>query len=811
MNGNDLKAEFDAVFTALREEFTRERAPPGLWERVETTLRRLETAYKKQHDADEKAHVLSESGLREREEMIREQLQEIETIYETAPVGLGLLDTDLRFLRINERLAEMNGIPAADHLERSIPELLPELGSQAKAIVRRIQATGKPALNMEVSGETPAQPGVHRHWVEHWYPLQAPDGSIRAINIVVEEVTGKRAIERTLQESEKQYRSLVNNLSEGVWVVDEHADTLFVNPQMAEMLGYTVEEMKGRNLGEFLSENTRQKLSEDEFERLKISRESEERVFICRGGQRICVLISTSPFFDEEGHFKGTVAGVLDITERKRTEEDVRETKEFLESLIAYANAPIIVWDRDLKITRFNRAFEHLTGRSESEMIGQHLRTLFPSETADSSLMRIQETLAGERWETVEIPVLGARGTIRTVLWNSASIFSPDGSLRAVIAQGSDISERKQVEEDLRASLERLEYTQRAARIGFWDWNMITETLVWSPEFYEQFGLSPSAKASFETWLSVVHTDDREHAMATINQSIEDRESLESEYRIILPDGQERWINALGDTIYDADDRPIRMSGVCIDITEHKKSEDALIRYANNLQQSNRDLEQFAYVASHDLQEPLRTVVSFSQLLKRRYGDKLGKDADEYIGFIVDAGNRMQAQIHDLLEYSRVSTRGQEITQVESETVLEEAKKDLQTKIRRSGAIITHDPLPAVLADASQLRQVFQNLLSNAIKFSQVGSTPKIHISAKSLGDRWQFSVRDNGIGIEPEFAERIFVIFQRLHTRSEYPGTGIGLAICKRIIDRHEGEMWVESEPGAGSTFHFTVPALPE
>jgi PAS domain S-box-containing protein len=247
------------------------------------------------------------------------------------------------------------------------------------------------------------------------------------------------------------------------------------------------------------------------------------------------------------------------------------------------------------------------------------------------------------------------------------------------------------------------------------------------------------------------------------------------------------------------------------DITEQRQAEDALKRYAVNLQQSNRDLEHFAYVASHDLQEPLRTMVSFSQLLKRRYGNQLGKDADEYIGFIVDAGTRMQAQIHDLLEYSRVSTRGQEMTRVESEAAFDEAVKNLQSKIRRSGAKITRDPLPPVLADVSQLRQVFQNLFSNAIKFSQVGTVPEIHVSVKSLGDQWQFSVQDNGIGIAPEFVDRIFVIFQRLHTRTEYPGTGIGLAICKKIIDRHGGEIWVESEPGVGSTFHFTIPALSE
>jgi PAS domain S-box-containing protein len=684
MNGKDLKEVCDPALTSLKEEFAREGGSPGLWEKVEAQFRELEKQYitqlEEQYLTDDKLHMLSEADLWEREELIRAQLQEIETIYATAPVGLAVLDTDLRYLRVNKMLADINGISATDHLRRTVRDVVPSLADQAEAIVLRILETREPVLNLEFSGETSAQPGVLRHWVEQWYPLHAPDGKIRAINVVVEEVTKQKRIEGELRKSEKRFRSLVNNLTEGVWVVDEHADTLFVNPQMAEMLGYAVNEMKGRNLGMFLDPESRMKLSEDNFRRLKMPRQLEDRIFIRKDGRRICALISTSPFIDENENFQGVIAGVLDITERKRAEEEMRETKEYLENLITYANAPIIVWDKNLQITRFNQAFERLTGRSESEMIGQHLRTLFPAATADYSLMSIQDTLGGERWEIVEIPIIGADGTTRTVLWNSASIFNPDGSLRAVIAQGYDITERKQAEE-------------------------------------------------------------------------------------------------------------------------------ALERYADDLRTSNKDLEQFAYIASHDLQEPLRTVVSYSQLLKRRYGNKLGEDADEFIGFIVDAGTRMQAQILDLLEYSRVSTRGQEMARVESEMILEEAVKNLQARIRRSGAVINHDPLPTVLADATQLQQLLQNLLSNAIKFSKKDTVPEIHISAKSLGDRWQFSVRDNGIGIDSQFQERIFVIFQRLHTLKEYPGTGIGLAICKRIIDRHGGEIWVEAEPGVGSTFHFTLP----
>ena len=223
------------------------------------------------------------------------------------------------------------------------------------------------------------------------------------------------------------------------------------------------------------------------------------------------------------------------------------------------------------------------------------------------------------------------------------------------------------------------------------------------------------------------------------------------------------------------------------------------------LGRSNADLQQFAYVASHDLQEPLRMVSSYTQLIARRYKGKLDADADEFIAFAVDGANRMQRLILDLLAYSRVNTAGRQFEPTAMETVLKAALNNLTNAVKESQAIITHDPLPAVMGDDKQLAQLFQNLLSNAVKFGGA-QPPRIHISAKQTDGEWLFSVRDHGIGLDPQYADRIFVIFQRLHTREEYPGTGIGLAICKKIVERHGGRIWVESELGKGATFYFTM-----
>lgn len=321
---------------------------------------------------------------------------------------------------------------------------------------------------------------------------------------------------------------------------------------------------------------------------------------------------------------------------------------------------------------------------------------------------------------------------------------------------------------------------------------------------------------------NIIHPEDRPLFLNHI-KNLQDASHEGMEFKIVSKSGQIRWLAHICSPLY----MQHKFLGRRIsnrDITDRKNAEEELRKYrehleelveqrtaklkkmADELTRSNKDLKEFAYVVSHDLKEPLQVIKGFLMLFKKRYKDKLDEKANEIIRFTVDGAKRMQELIKDLLEYSQVGTKGKEFKPADCSLILNKAISNLKVSIEENGAVVTHDILPTVMADAIQLSSLFQNLIGNAIKFHG-SEAPMVHISTERKGDEWLFSVRDNGIGIDPKFADRIFAVFQRLHSSDEYPGTGIGLAICKKIVEHHGGRIWVESEPGKGATFYFTIP----
>ncbi len=509
-----------------------------------------------------------------------------------------------------------------------------------------------------------------------------------------------------------------------------------------------------------------------------------------------------------------------EIAERRRTEALLQKTTALQRAILDSANYSIISTAVDGTIQTFNKAAERWLGYTEAEVVGTTTPAIIHDrdEVADRAQVLSQE-LGVDIEPGFEAFVAKTRiGEIDQREWTyirkDGSRFPVELSVTALrdesnhttgfLGIGSDITERKQTLAALQESEARLQAFVDNAGSVIYIKNIQGRYILINRQYEALFHLKKEVvqdQTDYDIFPQDIADTFRQNDLRVLAAG----KALESEELAPQDDGLHTYLS-IKFPLLDALGIPYAVCGISTDITERKRSEKALARQTEELARSNEELERFAYVASHDLQEPLRMVVSYLQLLERRYQGQLDATANEFIGYAVDGASRMQTLIRDLLSYSRVGTRTQAFALTDSAAMVDKAIANLQMAIAESSAIITHDPLPEVMVDASQFAQLFQNLMGNAIKFHGE-QPPQIHVSAERIADGWQFSVRDNGIGIEPEYTERIFVIFQRLHRRADYPGTGIGLAICKKIVERHGGRLWIESELGQGSVFYFTIP----
>lgn len=359
--------------------------------------------------------------------------------------------------------------------------------------------------------------------------------------------------------------------------------------------------------------------------------------------------------------------------------------------------------------------------------------------------------------------------------------------------------------EHRRKSEEKMNDAQQLAQLGSWEWDVVHNTIAWSEELYRIYGKDKeNFEANYENYLECIHPEDREYVNAIVNKAFDDHRPLNFFHRIILSNGDERILHGRGKLTIDSQNIVIGINGTAQDVTERKRDEKKLNRYTIELELKNKELAQFAYAASHDLQEPLRTISNFSKLLAKKLENSPDDDLKKYIHVITGGANRMSNRIYDLLEYTRIENDTSR-SKTDCTKLVKEVLSDLSALIEESDAEIHVEELPVIIS--GNLTMVFQNLIINAIKFRREGIQPKLTISALEEEGQHLFKVKDNGIGIEKDYYDRIFIIFQRLHKRTEYEGTGIGLSLCKKIIEMQGGSIWVESEIGKGSTFYFTIP----
>jgi PAS domain S-box-containing protein len=725
-----------------------------------------------------------------------------------------LLDTHGTILSINDTFAQSLGKPPKELIGKVLWTFFPpEVYERRKKLFDEALASGEMVR-------------IEREQNDRWYdvivnPIFDESGTIIRVAIIVRDITERKRAEEALQESESWFRSLIENATDIIVVLDVTGHIRYASPSVKRVGGYDPVDLVGRHVLEITHPEDVSTVVEamasaraQPFVRLNF----EVRIRDIEGGWH--TLDVTGANLLEEKAVQGFVVNARDITERKRAEEALRESEARYRTLVETALDIVLIHDQE-KILYINPTGLNLLGASRpDEILGKSpLEIVHPD-----SLERVRENIAmdlrGDASPTTQLQLLRLDGTH---LWvEGKGVTTCIDGKPAVQVIMRDITERKRTEQRM---LQILEEKREMAQSLESEREILetimenTDTLLAYLDYNFNFVRANKTYVahsgySREDLIGRNHFDlfpDPE------NQEIFERARNAGEpiHYIAKPfhynNQPERGVTYWNWSLVPVKDAEGYIQGFAfslVDVTEERRTEEKLRELAENLKRSNEDLERFAFISSHDLQEPLRTMVTFSQLLDRRYTGKLDPDADEYLHYIVNAGKRMQNLVQDLLEYSRINTKGGDFCSTVTTAVLEDALTFVHAKAEENRATITYDPLPAVTADPTQLRQVFSNLISNAIKFGKPGVPPVIHISAKKQDGMVQVSVADNGIGIEPQYYDRIFVIFQRLHGMDAYEGTGIGLAIVKRIIDRHGGRIWVESEPGKGSTFHFTVPA---
>jgi PAS domain S-box-containing protein len=527
--------------------------------------------------------------------------------------------------------------------------------------------------------------------------------------------------------------------------------------------------------------------------------------------------------------FFGTLLGVLialgagwivfhDIAVRKQGEEHLAQMEARYRGLLEAAPDAMVVVNPGGEIVLLNVQAERQFGYNRNELAGQKVSSIIPKGFAERLIAdgtrSAADALAQQIGTGIELIGRRKEGSQFPIEIMLSPLESAEGIL--VTAAIRDISVRKTAEKHLAEMVRELSIKHRLLDSVVEG----TTDLIYIRDLENRFTLANSACAKLfgRSVPEVVGRSMREllpndsyDAVAQSDQEIVHAGATCTIEEVAEIDGIPRLFLTTKGPYRDADLKIIGTIGISREITERKKAEERLVKTVAELKRSNEELQQFAYVASHDLQEPLRMVASYTQLLAKRYKGRLDSDADEFIAFAVDGCNRMQGLIQDLLAYSRAGATGKALCDVSGEDALQAALTNLRITIEQSRAVVSHDSLPVIKTDETQLTQVLQNLIGNAIKYRSA-EVPRVHVSATKIGgNEWTFSVRDNGLGIAPQYFERIFILFQRLHGRNEFEGTGIGLAICKKVLERLGGRIWVESQLEKGSTFYFALPERSE
>jgi len=722
-------------------------------------------------------------------------------------------DAQLRITAWNKAAERMYGWKAAEALGKGPAEMstLGYHGIEQVEILARLKKEGQIRLETVQTNKQ----GKRMEVEVTATALRDENGVITGFVSINRDTSERRRSEEDLRSIRNYLESLVNYANAPIIVWDPSFRITRFNHAFERMTGYGSDEVLGRELSMLFPEDAR----EGALEKIKQTLEGEhwESVEIPirkkDGGTRWALWNSANIYAEDGKTLMATIAQGQDITERRDGEEDLRETRKYLENLINYANAPIIVWDTSFRITRFNRTFERLTGYSSSEVVGQELSALFPKGSRNESLRKIGKTLSGEYWESVEVPVLRKDGAVRIALWNSANIYAEDGkTLVATIAQGQDITERKHAEEALRSTRNYLENLLDYSNAPVIVWDPSFRITRFNHAFERLTGYWAEEVIGKELSMLFPETTTAS-SLEKISETLSGRYWESVEIPILRKDGKTRvalWNSA---NIY-ADDGKTLVATIAqgLDITHRKEDEErmhalneSLERQTLELEAVNKELEAFNYSVSHDLRAPLRALDGYSLVLLETYEDKLDEKGKEHLNHIRQASQRMGQLIDDLLRLSRITRDKMNWERVNLSSIAHAVIKDFQAASPDRKVEVKIEGDLMMEGDPRLLRVVMENLLGNAWKFTGRTDHPKIEFGSTIKDGQKVFYVKDNGAGFDMAHVNKLFNPFQRLHSAKEFPGTGIGLATAMRVIARHGGRIWAESQVGQGATFYFT------
>jgi PAS domain S-box-containing protein len=787
-----------------------------------------------------------------------EELQKSEERYrlivETANEGIWLTDSAYNTTFVNRKMADMLGHAPEEMLGHNVTEFMYSI--DLPDLEEKMQRRRQGFL------DTYEWRFCHPDGSERWMhisvtPLKECNITFSGFLAMLTDITERKRTEIALQESERKYRNLYNYAQVGLFETSlRNATVIACNQRYCDLAGFSsIEEAIGQDiLSAYVDPADR-----DEVSRI-LRQQGHIDDHIVRFRNRRTGRIFWGQFSARYNHGCDYAEGsIIDMTESVYAEEALRETKDYLDKLIGYANAPIIVWDPLRKIVRFNKAFERLTGYSAEEVLGKDLSLLFPEVSREHSLQKIDSAVLGDQWESVEIPILNKSGEARIALWNSANIYAESGELQATIAQGQDITERKSAEDELAL------YARRLTIVNLLD-RVVTSGLD-IEQVYDRFVENLRELAPIDRTSVVLLDESREHWTVAMMWSGNELIIGKGEWRDVKGSAIEWLVNQklplvegeIGEKGDWTESEPLLREGIRsrvllplitmgevtgvldlasrkpaaygekdLDILMHlsdqfslalqnsrlynlvkKQSSDLEVKVEERTAQllaANKELEAFSYSVSHDLRAPLRAVDGFSRILQEEHNAELSPDAQHYLDLVRSNAVQMSKLIDDLLTFSRTSRQPLAKRLVNPAKVVEQVLEELHGELQGRNVEVIVGDLPHCQADPAMLERIFFNLLSNAVKFTRKREVAHIDIGSINNEGKTAYFVKDNGVGFDMNYSDKLFGVFSRLHSESDYEGTGVGLALVARIVHRHGGSVWAEAEVDKGATFYFTL-----